>query len=220
VNGHKRFNDYRDPCWKLVRAVKTEGVDFFCSVFKNIRILDYSDFYELNGLRLPEKLASFLNTITIPYLLPEEPSKDLKSTLAGLCDFGVAYKYGSASKMDVGFDVRRNDKSCHAFIQCKYIDDTQGNIEIELYIKSAKSKNSVFTFLVAFKAHDNINFDLAKSVQCTKPSTSDRRSLTLNLVADDSVARPVAKKAKKEKDFKLNIYSFSFTCRDEKDIIY
>jgi hypothetical protein len=92
-------------------------------------------------------------------LLPEEPSNDLKSTLAGLCDFGVAYKYGSASKMDVGFDVRRNDISCHAFIQCKYIDDTQGNIEIEPYIKSAKSKNSVLTFLVAFKEHDNINFD-------------------------------------------------------------
>jgi hypothetical protein len=218
--GHKRFNDYRDPCWKLVRAVKTEGVDFFCSVFKNIRILDYSDLYELNRLRLPEKLASFLNTLTIPYLLPERASEAFKLSLADLCDFGVAYKYASASKMDVGFDVRRNDKSCHAFIQCKYIDDTQGNIEIEPYIKSAKSKNSVLTFLVAFKAHDNINFDLAKSVQSTKPSTRDRRSSTLNLVADDSFSGPVAKKAKKEKDFKLNIYSFSFTCRDEKDIIY
>jgi hypothetical protein len=197
---------------------KTEGVDFFCSVFKNIRILDYSDLYELNRLRLPEKLASFLNTLTIPYLLPERASKAFKLSLADLCDFGVAYKYASASKMDVGFDVRRNDISCHAFIQCKYIDDTQGNIEIEPYIKSAKSKNSVLTFLVAFKAHDNINFDLAKSVQCTKPSTSDRRSSKLNLVADDSVAGPVVKKAKNF--FKLNIYSFCFTCRDEKAIIY
>jgi hypothetical protein len=197
---------------------KTKGVDFFRSVLKNIRILDYSDLYELNRLRIPEKLASFLNTLTIPYLLPEEPSNDLKSTLSGLCDFGVAYKCAIETGMDVGFDVRRNDKSCHAFIQCKCIDDTQGNIEIEPYIKSAKSKNSVLTFLFVLKGHDNINFDLAKSVQYTKPTTRDRRSSTLNLVADDSVAGPASKKAKK--DFKLNIYSLIFTCRDEKDIIF
>jgi hypothetical protein len=49
-------------------------------------------------------------------------------------------------------------------------------------------------------------------------STRVLRSSTLNIGADDSVAGPVAKKAKK--DFKLNIYSLFFTRHDERAIIY
>jgi hypothetical protein len=189
------------------------GVDFFLDFFKNIQILDSHSLDELKELRLPEKLEYFLNTLTIPYLLPEEPSDDFKSSLAGLCDFDVVYRCSNLLKMDVGFYLRRHGQYCPAFVECKYRDKPQGLSEIKPYIDTAKSENSVLTFFVAKEIHDNLKVD----GKITK-STKLRSSTLLNLKADDSVAGPVAKKAKK--DFKLNIYSLFFTCRDEKAIIY
>jgi hypothetical protein len=159
-----------------------------------------------------------LNTLTIPYLLPEEPSNDFKSSLAGLCDFDVVYRCSNSSGLDVGFYLRRHGQPCPAFVECKYRDKPQGLSEIKPYIDAAKSENSVLTFFVAKEIHDNLKADgkIAKSAH-VRP-TNLRSSTLLNLKADDSVARPVAKKAKK--DFKLNIYSLFFTCRDEKAIIY
>jgi hypothetical protein len=62
-------------------------------------------------------------------------------------------------------------------------------------------------------SHDNLKVD----GKITK-STKFRSSTLLNLKADDSVAGPASKKAKK--DFKLNIYSLFFTRYDERAIFY
>jgi hypothetical protein len=198
----------------------TGGVEFFLDFFKNIQILDSLSLDELNRFRLPGRLESFLNTLTIPYLLPEEPSNNFKSSLAGLCDLDVVYRCPNSSGMDVYFYLRRHGQYCPAFVECKYRDKPQGLTEIKPYIDTAKSENSVLTFFVANKIHDNLKYGckIAKSAQSTKPSTRELRSSTSNLEADDSVAQPVAKKAKK--DLKLNIYSFFFTWEDEKAIIY
>jgi hypothetical protein len=196
----------------------TGGVEFFRNFFKNIQILDSHSLDELKELRLPEKLESFLNTLTIPYLLPEAPSNHFKSSLAGLCDFDVVYRCPNSSGMDVGLYLRRHGQSCPAFVECKYRENPQGLSEIEPYIDTAKSENSVLTFFVANKIHDNLKVDgkIAKSAH-VRP-TKLRSSTLLNLKADDSVSGSVAKKAKK--DFKLNIYSFSFTRYDERAIFY
>jgi hypothetical protein len=228
VNASAESNNFRAQevmtYWSIGNAShqnfngKTRGVEFFLDFFKNIQILDSHSLDELKGLRLPEKLESFLNTLTIPYLLPEAPSNDFKSSLAGLCDFDVVYRCSNLLKMDAGFYLRRHGQSCPAFVECKYRDKPQGLSEIKPYINTAKSENSVLTFFVAKKIHDNLKVDgkVAKSAH-VRPTTL-RSSTLLNLKADDSVAGPASKKAKK--DFKLNIYSLFFTCRDEKAIIY
>jgi hypothetical protein len=232
VNVSAESNDFRAQevmtYWSIANSSHqssngtTGGVEFFRNFFKNIQILDNPDLDELKALRLPGKLDFFLNTLTIPYLLPEEPSNDFKSSLAGLCDFDVVYRCPNSLKMDVGFYLRRHGQSCPAFVECKYRDNAQGFTEIKPYIDTAKSENSVLTFFVANKIHYNLkaDYDLAEYAQSssTDLSTSDLQISTLNLEADDSVARPVAKKAKK--DFKLNIYSLFFTRHDGRAIIY
>jgi hypothetical protein len=165
-------------------------------------------------IQLPEKLESFLNTWTIPYLLPEAPSNDFKSSLAGLCDFDVVYRCSNLLKMDVGFYLRRHGQSCPAFVEWKYRDKPQGLSEIKPYVDTAKRKNSVLTFFVAKEIQENLKV----GGKIAKSATKLRSSTLLNLKADDSVAGPASKKAKK--DFKLNIYSLFFTCHDGRAIIY
>jgi hypothetical protein len=232
VNASAVSNDFRAQevmtYWSIANASHqslngtTGGVEFFRNFFKNIQIIDSHSLDKLKELRLPEKLESFLNTLTIPYLLPEEPLNDFKSSLAGLCDFDVVYRCPNSSGLDVGFYLRRHGQCCPAFVECKYRDKPQGLSEIKPYIDTAKSKNSVLTFFVANEIHYNLkaDYDFAEYAQSssTDLSTSDLQISTLNLEADDSVARPVAKKAKK--DFKLNIYSLFFTRHDGRAIIY
>jgi hypothetical protein len=225
INASAESNDFRAQevmtYWSIANASHlslngtTGGAQFFLNFFKNIQILDSHSLDELKVLRLPRKLQYFLNTLTIPYLLPEAPSNHFKSSLAGLCDFDVVYRCPNSSGMDVGFYLRRHGQYCPAFVECKYRDKPQGLSEIKPYINTAKSENSVLTFFVAKEIHDNLKVDgkVAKSAH-----TKLRSSTLLNLKADDSVAGPASKKAKK--DFKLNIYSLFFTCRDEKAIIY
>jgi hypothetical protein len=228
VNASAESNDFRAQeimtYWSIANASHlslngtTGGAQFFLNFFKNIQILDSHSLDELKELRLPRKLQYFLNTLTIPYLLPEEPSNDFKSSLAGLCDFDVVYRCPNSSGMDVGFYLRRHGQYCPAFVECKYRDKPQGLSEIKPYVGTAKRKNSVLTFFVAKKIHDNLKVDgeIAKSAH-VRPTTL-RSSTLLNLKADDSVAGPASKKAKK--DFKLNIYSLFFTCHDERAFIY
>jgi hypothetical protein len=123
--------------------------------------------------------------LTIPYLLPEAPSNDFKSSLAGLCDFDVVYRCSNSSGLDVGFYLRRHGQSCPAFVECKYRENPQGLSEIEPYIDTAKSENSVLTFFVAKEIHDNLKVDgkVAKS-------TKLRNSTLLNLKADLLQRRP------------------------------
>jgi hypothetical protein len=223
VNASAEYNDFKAQeimtYWSIGNAShqnfngQTRGVDFFLDFFKNIQILDSHSLDELKELRLPKKLEYFLNTLTIPYLLPETPSNDFKSSLAGLCDFDVVYRCSNSSGMDVGFYLRRHGQYFPAFVECKYRDKPQGLSEIKSYIDTAKSENSVLTFFVAKEIHDNLKVD----GKITK-STKLRSSTLLNLKADDSVAVSASKKAKK--DFKLNIYSFSFTRYDERAIFY
>jgi hypothetical protein len=94
--------------------------------------------------------------LTIPYLLPETPLNDFKSSLAGLCDFDVVYRCSNLLKMDVGFYLRRHGQSCPAFVESKYRDKPQGLSEIKLYIDTAKSENSILTIFVAKEIHDNL----------------------------------------------------------------
>jgi hypothetical protein len=136
VNVLAESNDFRAQevmsYWSIANASHqssngtTGGVQFFLDFFKNIQILDNPDLDELKKLRLPEKLEYFLNTLTIPYLLPEPPSNDFKSSLAGLCDFDVVYRCPNLLKTDVGFYLRRHGQSCPAFVECKYRDKPQG----------------------------------------------------------------------------------------------
>jgi hypothetical protein len=159
VNASAESNDFRAQevmtYWSIANAShqsfngKTRGVDFFLDFFKNVQILDSHILNELKKLRLPEKLESFLNTLNIPYLLPETPLNDFKSSLAGLCDFDVVYRCPNLLKMDVGFYLRRHGQYCPAFVECKYRDKPQGLSEIKPYINTAKSENSVLTFFVA-----------------------------------------------------------------------
>jgi hypothetical protein len=133
VNASAESNDFRAQevmtYWSIANASHqslngtTGGVQFFRNFFKNIQILDNPDLDELKGLRLPEKLESFLNTLTIPYLLPEAPLNDFKSSLAGLCDFDVVYRCPNSSGLDVGFYLRRHGQSCPAFVECKNLKD-------------------------------------------------------------------------------------------------
>jgi hypothetical protein len=100
-----------------------------------------------------------LNPLTIPYLLPEAPSNDFKSSLAGLCDFDVVYRCPNLLNMDVGFYLRRHGQSCPAFVECKYRDKPQGLSEIKPYIDTAKCENSVLTFFAAKEIHDDLKVE-------------------------------------------------------------
>jgi hypothetical protein len=234
ANPAARSNDYRAQEVMSYLAIAnashqsfhgtTKGVDFFCNFFQNIQILDAfdSDLFDKTRFPFPVELEYFLNTLTIPYLLPDKPSDEFKSLVADLCDFGVAYRCANETGMDIGFDVRKNGRSCQAFVECKYREDAQGKKEIKPYIDNAKSVNSVFTIFVAYKIHNDLKGSpncvhgiksaavlINNQVTRTMPTgTRVLRSQAIDLKSDDFIAETVNKKAKR--DFKLNIYSFYF----------
>ena len=201
---------------------KTKGVDFFFNFFKNIQVHDTLDFAEFDNMNIPTSLESFLNSLSIPYLIPERPSAEFKSSLAGLCDFGVVYQCPNSASMDIGFELRRDGRTCDAFVECKYRDTSQGKMDITKYINNAKAKNSVLTFFVVYKLHDDLKSNNGATTNerlvtaAIKPSTRMLRDKTLNppsqtmnkYLGNGEPEEPVGKKSKK--NFNLNVYSFYF----------
>ena len=100
------------------------GVEFFRNVVINLQlpIVDGLNYIppNLNEDFIPVNLKVFLNSLSIPYLIPERPSKEFKSSLAGLCEFGVIYRCPNATGMDIGFEMFRNGLTCHSYVECKY----------------------------------------------------------------------------------------------------
>ena len=100
------------------------GVEFFRNVVINLQlpIVDGLNYIStnLNEDFIPVNLKVFLNSLSIPYLIPERPSKEFKSSLAGLCEFGLIYRCPNATGMDIGFEMFRNGLTCHSYVECKY----------------------------------------------------------------------------------------------------
>ena len=195
---------------------RTGGIKFFKDLVRNIQLFDNDIGICFENLSIPSKLNNFLKAFTVPYLIPESPSSEFKSSLAGLCDIGIIQRCSNATRFDVDFELFMNEKKYHAFVECKYQDKAQGKNEISAYIDRAKANNSVLTICLSHEIRKDLKF---KSVNKKREISCSKIAADLSLSRLDPEAEaiePGRKKAKK--DFMLNIYSFFFENVDKKAV--
>lgn len=147
---------------------KTLGTDFFYNFVKNVQIPPVRNVINitLNASRIPSKLQAFLNDITVPYLMPDNPTKDFKSLLAGLCDLGACYR----NEMGILFEIEniKNSNRYNAYVEFEQC--SQGQVKMSKYISKAKKNNSILSLVVIRTFDENSNIESADD--CDKVETS------------------------------------------------
>ena len=125
----------------------TRASDFLCHLIGHVQIS--KEFAPFASVKICENLASFLERITISYLIPKKSEK-LESMLTGICKLGLCTRTANMDGIDIAFDIDYLSKPSKAIVECKYTDAATDGGVLREYLNKAKSKRSPLTILICY----------------------------------------------------------------------
>ncbi len=148
----------------------TSGVKFLLDVVMNLQIpvetVDSTSgalirrFYTISETPIPTGLKSFLNNVTIPYLIPEKPDIDFRKSLDGILNLGHCFRCPNEMGIDICFDALVDGRAVPCFVECKYTDAPQKSADIVGYIDKAKANMCPLTLFVSFTVVNDLQINL------------------------------------------------------------
>lgn len=175
---------------------ETGGVDFLISLVNNVQCpSDNSPNPHMAALKeqsIPEKLNLFLRKLTVPFLIPDEPDSNLKSSFAEILKLGHCFRCPNNMGIDIGFDAIIDDHPIHCLVECKYDDNIDEKNFVIKYINKAKEMMSPLTFFVSFDLANDFQIDLTSKGLRNKSRRIENQS------------------SKTPKTFNINVYSINY----------